>query len=99
MKHKLDIEKVNTIFTELINTGHHYSPVKFPKIYGYNLIFSGRSGGKTTLKYFDNPAEVCYTDRRGTTQTVYIPSCATIEKIPFNASLSSAYDYLKNLYR
>ena len=48
MKHKLDIEKVNTIFGELINTGHHYSPVKFPKIYGYNLIFSGRSGGKTT---------------------------------------------------
>ena len=67
--------------------------------YMKNFTIVADNSSKTTLKYFDNPSEVCYTDRRGVTQNIYIPSCATIEKIPFNASLSSAYDYLKNLYR
>lgn len=46
--HELDINKVTKLFEDKVNTGHHYSPVKYPIIYGYNMAFSGRSGGKTT---------------------------------------------------
>lgn len=47
-KHELNIELVSKLFNEKVDTLHHYSPTKYPIIYGYNCAFSGRSGGKTT---------------------------------------------------
>lgn len=93
---KIKITFAGAIQKDLIKESERLGLDIFEFMKSFTIVADNSS--KTTLKYFDNPAEVCYTDRRGVTQTVYIPSCATIEKIPFNASLSNAYDYLKNLY-